>query len=170
MLAEINSASNGPLWYLIVAPISIAVTLFGLWLSQKGERRKRAESDRRLHDAMFGYGEGTTKVPGIFEIVVGDGNGGSLSAISKATRSAANNAVVATSETKRKIDDLTTVVADHIADDRQIWSDLGTSLESLASGQAAAAKTAAHVANALQTKGTPAKKVTPAKRAVKKRP
>jgi hypothetical protein len=140
-----------PLWYLIIAPISIAVTLFGLWLSQKGERRRRVESDARLHGAMFGYQEGITKVPGIFDIVVADGNGGSLSAIVKATRQAANNAVVVTSGTQRIVNDLTAVVAEHIADDRQIWNETSEALIGLDRGQKAAVQTAKDVAAVAET-------------------
>lgn len=128
---------------------------------------------------MFGYQEGATKVPGIYDIVVADGNGGNLSAITQATRQAANNAVTTASATNRTVKELTEVVTEHIADDRLIWGELGTAIEALATGQAAAATTAEHVAVALRLdtatkavqvkKSAPVRKAAPAKMVAKKK-
>lgn len=126
---------------------------------------------------MFGYQEGATKVPGIYDIVVADGNGGSLSAISQGARTAANNAVLMTSETKR-------LVAEHIVKDDQRWEEVSTSLAALSDGQAnlsevVAATAAEHVAVALRLdtatkavqvkKSAPVRKAAPAKMVAKKK-
>jgi hypothetical protein len=112
-----------------MAPVTVAVTLLGIWMSQKGDRQRRLETDRRMHSAMFGYQEGATKVPGIYDIVVADGNGGNLSAIAQGARTAANNAVLTTSETKK-------LVAAHVIRDDERWEEVSTSLGTLAQGQA----------------------------------
>src|ERR1019366_1040962 len=114
----------------------------GMWLSQRGERRKRAESESRLHGAVFGYQEGATKVPGILDIVVGDGNGGSLAAIAKGARQASNNAVTSVSETKRAVGDLTQVVSTHVVSDNARWKEVSSSLTELVKGQTDATEAA----------------------------
>ena len=125
-------AASDPAWYLLIAPLSLGVATFGLWLSQKGERARRRISDERIRSAMFGYEEGATKVPGIYDIVVADGNGGSLSAI-------VTRVDQVSVDTSVKMANLTENVKTHIADDAARWEIIDTNLDKFTTGQREAA-------------------------------
>ena len=82
-------ATSDPLWYLLVAPVSVIVAALALWYGINNDRKARVESDRRLHSAMFGYVEGGTTVPGIWNVVVGSDGEDGLRTIASEARATA---------------------------------------------------------------------------------
>lgn len=135
-------ASSDPLWFLLVGPASVGVAIAAIWFAMKPDRVRKAERDSRMLSAMFGYEEGATKVPGIYQVVVGDGDGSSLSAIAQEARdtavsiSAKQDAVAVEFEAHQAdelhvqhegaqaIATLTGKVTAHIAEDAQRWDEI----------------------------------------------
>ena len=74
----LSSVYADPGWYLLTAPISVIIAVASIWLAGRRDRKRKQLSDDRLHGAVFGYKEGATVIPGIVDIVRGNGNGNVL--------------------------------------------------------------------------------------------
>jgi hypothetical protein len=71
-------AAADPAYYLISAPVAVVVAVTGIWFAGTPERRRQRQSREHLHNAVFGYTEGSTSVPGIVTILKGNGHGNVL--------------------------------------------------------------------------------------------
>lgn len=70
------------MWAVIAGPITAIVAVLGLRVQARAEKREREKAeeerralDQRIHDAMFGFTEGATKVRGVVEMLQGNGHG-----------------------------------------------------------------------------------------------
>jgi hypothetical protein len=132
-------AATDPTWYLLVAPCGLLVVVLGYLI-------RASRSLRRMHEAMFGYTEGSTSVPGVQSIIVGDGNGGSLSAIAKDARDTANGIAARQTFIEGEVDtikDMATAAA-------TLGSDNKATLEEMVTASSAASMAIdAHIADDL---------------------